>query len=215
MNISVKANPCYKGANRSHKRERKVFSMEFESESWKEIEGYGGRYQISNCGRVWNIATQSIMKPQLKKTGYLQVNLMKSNKKMVSERVHRLVALYFCNKPEGCNVVNHIDSNKINNNADNLEWTTVSGNTKHCYEYNESFRKQVNKNAIKAAHKTILTLEVKDKDGFLVGIYKGYKEAAKVLGLNEKTVRNIVLGKFKTNRNGYIIKVIAKGGDAV
>lgn len=195
--------------------EKKVFSMDFENETWKEIEGYGGRYQISNYGRLWNVATQSMMKPQLKKTGYLQVNLMKPNKKMVSERVHRLVALYFCEKPDGCNVVNHIDSNKTNNNAENLEWTTVSGNTKHCYEHNEKFRKQVNENAIKAAHKTILTLKVKDKDGFLIGIFKGYQNAAEALGVNEKTVRNIMLGKFKSNRKGYIITAIAKGGDVL
>ena len=189
--------------------------MDFENESWKEIKGYDGRYQISNCGRIWNVATQQMMKPQLKKTGYLQINLMKPNKKMVSERVHRLVALYFCDKPDGCNVVNHIDSNKTNNNANNLEWTTVSGNTKHCYEHNEQFRQQLHYNSIIGANKTILTLEVKDKDGFLVGIYKDYQETAKVLGINEKTVRNIASGKFKTNRNGYTITAIAKGGDAI
>ena len=189
--------------------------MDFENESWKEIEGYGGRYQISNCGRVWNVATQSMMKPQLKKTGYYSVNLMKPNKKIVTERVHRLVALYFCDKPEGCNVVNHKDSNKTNNHAYNLEWTTVSDNTKHCYEHNEAFRKQVNENSIKAAHRTILTLEVKDKDGFLVGIFKGYQNAAEALGLNEKTIRNITLGKFKSNRKGNTITAIAKGGDAL
>ena len=189
--------------------------MEFEKEDWKIIEGYDGRYQISNYGRVWNIATQSYMKPQLKKSGYLQINLMKPNKKMVSEKIHRLVALYFCNKPEGCNVVNHLDLNKTNNKADNHEWTTVSGNTKHCYEHNETFRKQVSENSIKGASKTILTLEVKDKDGILVGIFKGYQNAAEALGLSEKTIRNIALGKFKSNRNGYTITAIAKGGDAL
>ena len=194
---------------------RAVFSMDFGNESWKEIEGYGGRYQISNCGRVWNTVTQQMMKPQLKKTGYLQVNLMKPNKKLVSERVHRLVALNFCHKPEGCNVVNHLDCNKTNNHFSNLEWTTVSGNTKHCFEHNEQFRKQVLDNSIKGASKTILTLEVKDKDGFLVGVYKGYEETAKILGLSEKTIRNITAKKFKTNRSGYIITAIAKGGDAV
>lgn len=35
------------------------------------------------------------------------------------------------------------------------------------------------------------------------------------MGLNEKTIRNITLGKFKSNRKGYVITVIAKGGDAV
>ena len=189
--------------------------MDFGNESWKEIEGYAGRYQISNCGRVWNVATQQMMKPQLKKTGYLQINLMKPNKKMVTERVHRLVALHYCNKPEGCNVVNHLDCNKANNHFSNLEWTTVSGNTKHCFEHNEKFRKQVLENSIKAAQKTILTLEVKDKDGFFIGIFKGYQEAASILGINEKTVRNITAGKFETNRKGYSITAIAKGGDAV
>lgn len=189
--------------------------MDFENESWKEIEGYGGRYQISNYGKVWNVAEQKLMKPQMKKTGYYSINLMKPNKKVVTERIHRLVALYFCHKPEGCNVVNHLDSNKINNYAGNLEWTTVSGNTKHCYEHNATFRQQVHDNSIKAASKTILTLEVRDRNGFLVGIYKGYHETAKLLGIDEKTVRNIALGKFKTNRKGFTIKAIAKGGDAL
>lgn len=43
--------------------------MDFENELWKEIKGYDGRYQVSNYGRIWNVATQSMMKPQLKKTG--------------------------------------------------------------------------------------------------------------------------------------------------
>lgn len=98
---------------------------------------------------------------------------------------------------------------------ENDEWTTVSGNTKHCYEHNENFRQQVHDNTIKAANKTILTLKVKDKDGFFVGIFKGYQNAAEALGLNEKTIRNITLGKFKSNRKGYTITAIAKGGDAL
>lgn len=189
--------------------------MDFENELWKEIKGYGGRYQVSNYGRIWNVATQSMMKPQLKKTGYLSLNLMKPNKKVVSERVHRLVALYFCEKPDGCNVVNHLDSNKTNNHAENLEWTTVSGNTKHCVENNPAFRKQLLDNSIKAANKVVLTLEVRDKDGFLIGVFRGYKEAAEALGINEKTVRNIRFNRFSTNRHGFTITAIEKGGDAV
>ena len=185
--------------------------MDFKNESWKEIEGYGGRYQISDCGRIWNVATQQIMKPQLKQTGYYQINLMKPNKKIVTERVHRLVALYFCEKAEGCNVVNHLDLDKTNNHAENLEWTTISGNTKHCYEHNEAFKKQVLDNSIKGANKKILTLEVRDMRGCLVGVYRGYQETAQILGINEKTVRNIALGKFKTNRKGYSITAVARG----
>ena len=189
--------------------------MDFENELWKEIEGYDGRYQVSSCGRVWNVATQKLMKLQMKKSGYLSVNLMKPDKKTVTERVHRLVALHFCEKSDGCNVVNHLDSNKTNNCAENLEWTTVSGNTKHCFENNPVFRKRVFDNSIKAANKVVLTLEVRDRDGFLVGVFKGYHEAAVALGINEKTVRNIKAKRFATNRKGYTITVVEKGGVAV
>ena len=189
--------------------------MDFENELWKEIEGYGGRYQVSNYGRIWNVATQSMMKPQMKKTGYYSINLMKPNKKIVTERVHRLVALYFCKKHEGCNVVNHIDSDKTNNHASNLEWTTISGNTKHCFENNPVFRKQVFDNSIKAANKVVLTLEVRDRDGFLIGVFRGYQEAAKALGKDEKTVRNIRANKFATSRSGYTITAVEKGGVAI
>ena len=58
--------------------------MEFEKEDWKIIEGYDGRYQISNYGRVWNIATQSYMKPQLKKSGYLQKGVMPCESEITS-----------------------------------------------------------------------------------------------------------------------------------
>lgn len=189
--------------------------MDFGNELWKEIDGYGGRYQVSNCGRIWNVATQSMMKPQMKKTGYYSINLMKPNKKIVTERIHRLVALYFCEKPDGCNVVNHLDSNKVNNHASNLEWTTISGNTKHCFENNPTFRKQVLDNSIKAASKVVLTLEVRDKNGFLIGVFRGYQEAAEALGINEKTVRNIRAKKFTTSRSGYTITAVEKGGVAV
>lgn len=189
--------------------------MDIESETWKEIKGYNGRYLISDHGRVWNTATQSMMKPQLKKSGYLHINLMKPNKKIVTERIHRLVALYYCPKLKGCNVVNHIDCNKTNNNAYNLEWTTNSGNTRHCYLHNAAFRKQVSENSILGASKTVLTLEVRDKNGFLVGVFKGYHAAAKALGLSEKTVRNIRMNKFLTNRCGYTITAIEKGGVAI
>ena len=154
------------------------------------------------------------MKPQLKKTGYYNVNLMRPDKRITTERVHRLVALYFCKKEKGCNVVNHLDSNKQNNHYSNLEWTTVSGNTKHCYRNNPAFRQQVRENSRKGASKRIMILKVTNDEGKTVGIFKGIKEAARVLGINEKTIRNIKDGKFATNRFHISIETVAQGGDA-
>ena len=48
--------------------------------------------------------------------------------------MHRLVALAFCEKPKGCDVVNHLDGSRNNNHASNLEWTTCGDNTRHAAE---------------------------------------------------------------------------------
>lgn len=42
--------------------------------------------------------------------------------------LHRMVALAWCDKPEGTTQVNHIDGNKGNNCVENLEWVTASEN---------------------------------------------------------------------------------------
>ena len=49
--------------------------------------------------------------------------------------MHRLIAITFLKQPKGCDIVNHKDGNKLNNNLSNLEWTTRGGNAQH-YEKN-------------------------------------------------------------------------------
>ena len=51
-------------------------------------------------------------------------------------RVHRLVAILFVENPnpELYVEVNHIDRNRANPRADNLEWTTHIDNVKYSYE---------------------------------------------------------------------------------
>ena len=56
--------------------------------------------------------------------------------------IHRLVAMAFCDNPNGYKEVNHIDGNKENNCASNLEWCSRGQNNKHAFQsglrsYNE------------------------------------------------------------------------------
>lgn len=69
--------------------------------------------------------------------GYLYVTLWKNGVNK-GYRHARLVGKYFVyNKnPSKFNVINHIDGNKTNDYASNLEWTDVSGNTKHAFDNN-------------------------------------------------------------------------------
>ena len=60
--------------------------------------------------------------------GYLQVCL--KNKKMKKTiKVHRLVALAFISNHDNKDQIDHIDGNKLNNNVENLRWSTAFENT--------------------------------------------------------------------------------------
>lgn len=102
------------------------------SEIWKDIDGWEGLYQISNKGNVRSIARARLLKPQPNSSGYLRVEL-KMHGKSSRRFVHRLVAEHFVSnpKPNEYAIVNHIDSNPLNNSESNLEWTTPLGNTQH------------------------------------------------------------------------------------
>lgn len=55
--------------------------------------------------------------------GYLTVTLVNDEGKEEKKYVHELVALTFVENPNNLPYVKHKDGNKLNNNADNLEWT--------------------------------------------------------------------------------------------
>lgn len=83
-------------------------------------------YEVSSFGRVRNGAR--ILKTWLSDQGYVLVRL--SNPRSV-ERVHRLVASAFVDNKFGKPFVNHIDCDRANNMANNLEWCTQLENLKH------------------------------------------------------------------------------------
>jgi hypothetical protein len=62
--------------------------------------------------------------------GYARV-LIKINGEFKEKLVHRLVAESFIPLKRRCNLVNHIDGQKLNNCVDNLEWCTHKQNMKH------------------------------------------------------------------------------------
>ena len=112
-----------------------------------------------------------------------------------------MVAETFVPRVNKCNVVNHLDCNKLNNNADNLEWTTVQGNTKHAYDNNKEYQehiKVINPIGIEARKIKIDAYY----NGEYIGSYNGKQETAQKLGISEKTVYNRLHGRF-SSRSGY------------
>ena len=98
------------------------------TEIWKNIEGYEGKYQVSNLGRVKSmIGQEKVLHPKKHRNGHLQIGLHK-DKKRKTMYIHRLVAQAFITNPDNLPCVNHKDENPNNNNVDNLEWCTQKYN---------------------------------------------------------------------------------------
>ena len=112
------------------------FGLEdLEGEIWAWIEGYEGRYQISNFGRVKSFPKRNfhgtiILKPEINRQGYLRVGLHK-NGKVKHFPIHRLVAQAFITNSDNLPEPNHEDGCKFNNHVSNLKWSTKSENMQH------------------------------------------------------------------------------------
>lgn len=105
--------------------------MERIQEVFKDIPNYGGRYQVSNYGRVWSVIKSQFVKQHINNDGYCQVRLYFGDGRKKHEMVHRLVALAFLPNPNNLPQVNHKDENKENNYVENLEWCTASYNNSY------------------------------------------------------------------------------------
>jgi hypothetical protein len=94
-------------------------------------------YYISQDGKVfrkWNYGYKQL-KPYIDEYGYNKISLF-IDKKVISKRIHRLVAECYIKNPNDLPEVNHKDTNKLNNNLNNLEWITHRENIDHAISNN-------------------------------------------------------------------------------
>lgn len=119
-------------------------------ETWKDISGYEGYYQVSNLGRVRSLdrvlsfkanrrnrayqrlLTGRVLYQHTDPHGYKTVSWSFENKHE-TKYVHRLVATAFVDNPRKLSDVNHIDGVKTNNYTGNLEWVTKQENMVHAF----------------------------------------------------------------------------------
>lgn len=97
--------------------------------------GYS-HYCATYDGRIYSLYSHKFLHPNVhKKTGYAMLTLCEDGKKF-QVLVHRVIAFAFVenDSPDTKNQVNHLDGNKLNNAAWNLEWTTAKENTHHAHE---------------------------------------------------------------------------------
>lgn len=164
-------------------------------ETWKDIKGYEGLYQVSNYGQIRALdrivkdttkdRSQKIKGHMLSKTdngrGYKIVILYKNGKRK-NAYVHRLVAEHFIENPNSLREVNHKDFDKDNNSVENLEWVSSSENKKHLF--NDARGKEKILKSVKTRFKNIINGREKE-------IIKEYTK-------NNKTIR-IISKEYKLN----------------
>ena len=96
---------------------------------FKNIPGFED-YSISKCGLVKSNRRGRLLVQVTRKDGYKELGLRKDKKKYVM-LVHRLVAMTYIPNPLRKPCVNHLDSDRGNNNLSNLEWCTYKENLEH------------------------------------------------------------------------------------
>ena len=148
-----------------------------DGEEW--VVCYGG-YMVSNFGR-WRTKdrpNKSYTPRPSKQASYAMVGVVRGDGKLLTLRFLRIVGECFVPKPQAWTpayVIDHLDGNKCNNAASNLEWVTGGENT----------RRAKARSAEADAHKKLVTskpVEGRMRDSPWLR-FDSAKDAAKVLGL--------------------------------
>jgi hypothetical protein len=134
------------------------------------------KYRITKSGKIWSKKNKKFLSTSIL-NGYMTVNM-----KSTTLTLHRLVAKTFINNPDNKPYVNHINSNKLDNNVKNLEWVTQKENT--------------------AAHnkpichpRRVVQL---DKDDKIINTYDSLIDASKSINMSPSAISKVVIGQNKT-----------------
>ena len=170
-------------------------------EIWKDIQGFEGKYQVSNLGRVRSLdrtiidkagrvhhTRGMILKDSINKgRGYYRVSLSDGHRNYTHIEVHRLVALHFVPGYKEGLVVNHKNENKTDNRAENLEWCT--------YQYNLNYS-----DVIAWKRKPVYQY---DMDGNFIAEHKCCADVERMMGVYQGAMTHVMYESKTMLWKGY------------
>lgn len=174
-------------------------------EVYKDIEGFEGRYMVSNLGNVkslnyQNTKKEKILTPIRHHLGYYIVHLGSSKIRMI----HTLVAKAFIPNPEHHRYVNHIDGNKRNNIVTNLEWVTAKQNVSHAIRtgLRDPHRNNAKVGILNHNSRSVLQYS---KSGEFIKQWDCISDAARAYNMNPCMIINNASGRT-LSAHGYVWK---------
>ena len=171
---------------------------------WKILD-FNQQYEVSTEGQVRRIRDNFYPKYCKDKDGYMSCSLNNGDGTKTKYRVHRLIAMAFIPNPENKPEVNHINSIRDDNRAENLEWCTRSENEKHAYRdgRHQDLKDRARENLLKYAVKAIsVPVRQFDLNGKFIAEYPSISEASRKTGINATSISQASQGQ-KELAGGY------------
>jgi len=180
--------------------------------SWKPVSGYEGYYEVSDGGEVRSVdrtvfdrngKERHLPGRPMKLTkskgrnndGYYVVNLRNGKSKVAS--VHLLVAREFVPNPFALPTVNHIDGDKSNNSALNLEWASYRDNNIHAL-----------KHGLRSPRGSMVVQ--KDLAGNLIASFRSVCEASRATRIGRSLISHCVNNRIDS-AGGFIWEKLSEG----
>jgi hypothetical protein len=189
-------------------------------ETWRDISGFGGTYQVSDVGRVRSskrnyVGGSKILCLPPDGDGYPSVALTDPDGVKKTYRVHRLVAKTFIPNPEGKPEVNHKDGRRKDDcSVSNLEWVTKSENAKHAFRTGLKVMvvSEDGKQRISEARRSgripdpgKKVEQIDPETGAVLRTFRSIREASVTAKCSDISLGQTILGNRKSRfRNGFL-----------
>lgn len=197
-------------------------------EIWRDVEGYEGLYQVSNCGKIKSldryVTTKKgirlykgkILSPGKNRGGYLYVILGKDTK-CTTFKVHRLVAMAF---PEICGQykdglqVDHLNTVRTDNRATNLRWCTPKENNNNPLTLQRYSNANKGKNKgekcywfdkLGKEHVRSIPIVQYDRKGNFISEFSCAAEAERKLNIDHRAICRVLKGR-RNHTHGFIFR---------
>lgn len=104
-------------------------------EIWKDVEGFEGRYKVSNIGRA--AGPMGLLHPSISHSSHgfkVVVLCEEGGTGRYGRLLHRLIAQAFIPNPNNYADVDHLNFDKLDNRVENLEWVNDAINNNRLYQ---------------------------------------------------------------------------------